>query len=202
MLAKKRSSSYARGTTAHTSATDIRAVTSAFALISSVLPPGTDFLGGATEGLLVTRADKCNNDPKIITSQWFYSSCAAQLRQIVVDHGPICSGIEEVVRFRIAVDLTVQSRKSYSDDLRLCLAEHLASASFAKASRAIFRALETRDVLLSRCNRETLRRNCGPGHETGTVGPPAHRAMAVPTEQCGQLDFEFHRAAKTTARYR
>ena len=119
MLAKKRSSSYARGTTAHTSATDIRAVTSAFALISSVLPPGTDFLGGATEGLLVTRADKCNNDPKIITSQWFYSSCAAQLRQIVVDHGPIRPGIEEVVPFRVAVDLTVQSRKSYIDDLRM-----------------------------------------------------------------------------------
>ena len=123
-------------------------------------------------------------DPKLITSQWFYSSYAAQLRQFVVEHGPIRPGIEVKVRFRVMIDLTVQSRMSYIDDLRLYQAEQLASAIFAKATRALFRTLESRDVLLSRRNPETLRRNCGPGHETGTVAPPAHRAMAVPTEHC------------------
>ena len=106
------------------------------------------------------------------------------------------------MRFRFAVDLTVQRRKSDIDDLGLGLAEHLASAYFAEASRAVFRTSVTRDVVFSRGNRETLGRNRGPGHETGAVGSPAHRAMAVPAKQGGQLDFERHRTAKTTARYR
>jgi hypothetical protein len=46
-LAKKQSSDHARDTTAHAPATDIRLPNSAFALIWSGLPPGTDLPGGA-----------------------------------------------------------------------------------------------------------------------------------------------------------
>ncbi len=141
-------------------------------------------------------------DLKFIPSQWLVSSCAAQLRQIVVDHGPSRPGIEVEVSIRVTIDFTVQSRKSYIHFLGMCLAEHLASANFAKSSRALFRTLETRDVLLSRGNLETLGRNPDPGHETGTMGTPAHRAMAVPAPHCRQFDFELHLATKTTARHR
>ncbi len=113
-------------------------------------------------------------DLKFIASQWLVSSCAAQLRQIVVDHGPSRPGIEVEVSIRVTIDFTVQSRKSYIHFLGMCLAEHLASANFAKSSCALFRTLENRDVLLPRGNLETLGRNPDPGHETGTMGASAH----------------------------
>jgi hypothetical protein len=55
VLAKKRSSGHARGRSGLPPTADFRAVTSAFALISSALPPGTDLLGGAAEGPFVTQ---------------------------------------------------------------------------------------------------------------------------------------------------
>ncbi len=64
LLARKRSSSHLRATSAHTPATDIRAVTSAFALISSVLPPGTDLRGGASEGPNLTPSGLCNKSAR------------------------------------------------------------------------------------------------------------------------------------------
>ncbi len=56
LLARKRSSSHARGRSGLPPTTDFRAVTSAFALISSALPPGTDLLGDAAEGPNLTRS--------------------------------------------------------------------------------------------------------------------------------------------------
>ena len=84
--------------------------------------------------------------------------------------------------FRLSVDLAAQRRKGNIHDSRLRLAEHLASANLAEASCGLFRTLETLDVLLSRRNRELLDGNRCPGNETGTMGSPAHRAVAVPTE--------------------
>ncbi len=84
--------------------------------------------------------------------------------------------------FRLSVDLALQRRKGNIHDSRLRLAKHLAPANLAEASRGPFRTLETLDVLLSRRDRETLDRNRCPGDEAGTMGSPAHRAVAVPTE--------------------
>ena len=52
--AKKRSSSLARGRSGPPPTTDIRAVTSAFTLISSALPPGADSQDGAADSPNVT----------------------------------------------------------------------------------------------------------------------------------------------------
>ena len=56
LVAKKRSSSHARGRSGLPPATDIRAVTSAFALISSAIPPGADSQDGGAVGPKVTQS--------------------------------------------------------------------------------------------------------------------------------------------------
>ncbi len=143
------------------------------------------------ERLRTRRGPECSGrlHPRFVLHSW----------QVIPDHHPFGSIIEEYVYLGVSVDLAVQisQRKMILLWIVGRLENQRAPASFAEAPLAVLRGLVGNKALLTGHYSELRFWHANPRYIAGAVTATAHRAVAVGAEVGRQGDLELNLSAKT-----